>query len=57
MFLTLAAVCLAAFCSRAEGASLAPDGIALSTHRAGGGDGGFGVARELFGPTFVTLSR
>ena len=38
-FITLSALSLLAFCTQAEGSSLAPDGIAISTHRAGGGDG------------------
>ncbi len=48
-FLALAAVSLLALCGLAEASSLAPDGIAISTHRAGGGDHGFGVAPEIFG--------
>jgi len=48
-FIALSAFSLLAFCIQAEGSSLAPDGIAISTHRAGGGDHGFGVAPEIFG--------
>ena len=48
-FIALSAFFLLALCGRAEASSLAPDGIAISTHRAGGGDGGFGVAPEIFG--------
>ena len=48
-FIALSAFSLLAFCIPAEGSSLAPDGIAISTHRAGGGDHGFGVAPEIFG--------
>ncbi len=48
-FIALSAFSLLAFGSEAEGAGLAPDGIAISTHRADGGDHGFGVAPEIFG--------
>ena len=42
-FITLSAFSLLAFGSQAEGSSLAPDGVAISTHRA---DGGIGLAEE-----------
>ncbi len=48
-FIAISAFSLLALCSQAEGAGLAPDGIAISTHRADGGDHGFGVAPEIFG--------
>jgi len=48
-FIALSVLSLLAFCTQAEGSSLAPDGIAISTHRASGGDHGFGVAPEIFG--------
>ena len=48
-FIALSVLSLLAFCSQTEAASLAPDGIAISTHRADGGDHGFGVAPEIFG--------
>lgn len=47
--ISLAALILPAFHHQAEGSSLAPDGIAISTQRPAGGDAGFGVAPEMFG--------
>jgi len=44
-----ALVTLAVACLPLEASNIAPDGIAISTHRTGGGDHGFGVGSSVFG--------